>query len=414
MAEKNDAPFVGGFEVLADTIGIGKAQSDTEGRTNVTDATTGGFDDPMGTGDSVKIGDDGDDPIVDKPGDDDSIDDDSTDGDDGDDSTTNDDSTTDDDSLNDDSVDDDGDDDGDDNNDDDSSKDDDVSTEDLTKFEEDITNVFKDKLSEILGWDFDKLDEPPKTVEDMVGFMNSVVQENSVPDYASDDIKQLDEYVKNGGDIRKFYEETYQKGVDSKSIDLEEETDQKRVVRQNLKNQGIKDSIIEKRIKRYEDAGVLAEEAEEAFELVKEHEEKTSKELLEEQQKQAQLMEEQQQKFVSDVEENIKELSDIKGITISEKEKKELRDYILEAGSDGMTKYQKDYLSDVNNLLESAYFTKNKDALLDRARKQGSSDSLKSLQKKLQNNKGPNKIKKSQGGNNTVDIKSLGKKIGVM
>jgi hypothetical protein len=84
------------------------------------------------------------------------------------------------------------------------------------------------------------------------------------------------------------------------------------------------------------------------------------------------------------------------------------------ADADGMTKYQKDYLSDVNNLLESAYFTKNKDALLDRAKRQGSSDSLRDLQKKLNQNKG-NKTKNSKRQNrDNLDIKSLGSRLGVI
>jgi hypothetical protein len=248
----------------------------------------------------------------------------------------------------------------------------------------------------------------------MVDFMRDLVEENSKPQYASEEVQKYDEFVKNGGDLRKFYQDVIQGRIDPKEIDIDNEVDQKRVIRQNLKNQGIGDTIIEKRLKRYEEAGVLAEEAEEALELVAEYDEKLSKKLLEDQQKHAQLIEKEQQKFVFDVEKNIKELSEIKGIKVTEKDKKELRDYILVADADGMTKYQKDYLSDVKNLLESAYFTKNKDALLDRARKQGSSDSLRDLQKKLNQNKG-NKTKNSKRQNrDNLDIKSLGSRLGVI
>jgi hypothetical protein len=406
MADNNDAPFLGGFQVLADAI-TGKDSTNDPGRTT-TDVS-----------DKDDVDDKGDNLIDDKRTDKDVTgvqtvdpdffkDIDKDDADDSDDSDDDKDDTSDkdDDGDNTDAGDTGGSDDNDDTDD----------ADELGILEGDVTNIFKEKLGEQLGWDFTEMEEEPKTISEMVEFMKDLVAENSVPNYADDEVKKYDEFVKNGGDLRKFYADTIQGRIDTKGIDLDDENDQKRVIRQSLRNQGINDSIIEKRIKRYDEAGVLSEESEEALELVESYDIKLSKKLLEDQQKDADFMQDQQQKFTDNVEKNISELSNIKGIKITAKDKKELRDYILLAEADGKTKYQKDYNSDVNNLLESAYFTKNKDALLDRARKQGSSDSLRDLQKSL-NEKGKGKKTKDsnrQSGKDSLDIKGLGTMLGVM
>jgi hypothetical protein len=413
MAENDKAPFLGGFDVLADTLHGKPGDTTDEGRIDA--PMTGGSDDG-GTGDDNLIDDKR--TIKDTPGvktvepdffagkttDDGDDDDDDQDG--ADDAT-------------DDDVDTDGDDDGNDGDDDSAGADDSIDDGDDFKsdpdFEVNVTSFIKDQLSNSLGWDFSEMEEEPKSIEDIVEFMKDLVAENSVPTYANDEVKEYDEFVRNGGDLRDFFKETIQGRINPDEIDITDETDQKRVIRQNLRNQGISEKIIEKRLTRYDEAGVLEEEAEEALDLVKEYDEVQRKKLLETQQKQAQDIEKQQQKFVDDVEKNIKSLSEIKGLNITEKDKKELRDYILVADADGMTQYQKDYMSDINNLLESAYFTKNKDVLLDRAKRQGSSNSLRDLQKKLNNNKGNRSKNSGSKGTNksSLGIGDLGNRLGL-
>jgi hypothetical protein len=63
-------------------------------------------------------------------------------------------------------------------------------------------------------------------------------------------------------------------------------------------------------------------------------------------------------------------------------------DYIFKPDSEGLTKYQRDYMSDVKNLIESAYFTKQGDKLISSAKKTGTSDAYKDLHQKLKANKG--------------------------
>jgi hypothetical protein len=151
-------------------------------------------------------------------------------------------------------------------------------TDDTFDANEMVTGFF-DALSEQLGWDDEEEDKKPKTVEELITYFQDVIAENSKPDYASDEIEQLNEYVKNGGDLRKYL--TVDAEVDLENIDIEDEGNQKLLVKQLLKEKGFSDKQIAKKISKYEDAGLLEEEAEDALEDLKEINEKKKQELLE-------------------------------------------------------------------------------------------------------------------------------------
>lgn len=261
------------------------------------------------------------------------------------------------------------------------------SEEDLGEFESDVTALLNERFAEELGWNIPE-ENAPKTVKEFVDMMKEVVAEASAPQYANDEVKAYDEFVRNGGNLRDFYKNAVEGRVNTENVDIENSFDQKQVLTEHLVNQGYSTDRINKMIKRYEDAGVLEEEAQDALELLKDYNEKSRKKLLEEQEKNAVFAQEQQQKFVTDVEESIKNLDNIRGVKISEKDKKELLEYILVPDNEGYTKYQREYLSNIKNLLESAYFTKKGDVLINKSKAQGKSDAVKNLHDKLKANKG--------------------------
>ena len=93
-----------------------------------------------------------------------------------------------------------------------------------------------------------------------------------------------------------------------------------------------------------------------------------------------------QQDFYNSVTNEIKDLKNIRGIAIPEKDKKVLIDYILKPDSDGKTKYQKDYAKDsIKNLIESAYFTMNADKLIEAAKREGSNTAINKFKNSLKN-----------------------------
>ena len=99
--------------------------------------------------------------------------------------------------------------------------------------------LFFDALGASLGWNMDEIDEKsrPLTVDQLTEYMRDVVQENSVPQYADERIQKLDEYVKNGGKFEDFYEKQ-QAALTLDDINLEDENNQKAVIRELMQRNG--------------------------------------------------------------------------------------------------------------------------------------------------------------------------------
>ena len=246
-----------------------------------------------------------------------------------------------------------------------------------------IESLF-DAISEEIGWEFDENDPEdvkPKTVQELVKYFKDVIAESSVPQYSSEDVQKLDEFVRNGGKLENYFQAG--NGIDYDNIDITDESIQKKVITTLYKEKGWEDARIAKKIERYEDAGVLEDEAEEAVELLKKIEAEKKEALLEGQKKTAEEAKQKQQKFYDDVVNEIKGLSDIRGIKISKDDRARLAEYIFKYDSNGVTQYQKDYAKSVKNLLESAYFTMKGDALISAAKSEGNSTAMQRLKNSL-------------------------------
>lgn len=245
-----------------------------------------------------------------------------------------------------------------------------------------VTALF-DAIAEELSWEFteEEAEDKPKTVEELVNYFKDVINEQSKPEYASEEVAKLDEFVRNGGRLEDYF--TVSTDIDFENIDMDDENNQKLVLKELLAKKGYSDKQITKKIERFEDAGVLEDESKDAIEELQEIAEKEKERLLEDQKKQKEEIMQRQQKFFDDVVGEIKSLDNIRGIKIPPKDKKELLAYIFKADANGKTQYQKDYSKSVRNLIESAYFTMRGDTLLDAAKKQGTSSAIKNLKNSL-------------------------------
>jgi len=127
-----------------------------------------------------------------------------------------------------------------------------------------------DAIGQSLGWNMDDIDEKdrPLTVDDLTNYFAETVKQNSVPEYADDRIRELDEYVKNGGKFEDFYQKQ-SNNLTLDNIDMEDEVNQKAVIRELLKHSNYTEEQINKKISRYEDADMLYEESEDALERLK-------------------------------------------------------------------------------------------------------------------------------------------------
>lgn len=245
-----------------------------------------------------------------------------------------------------------------------------------------VVEFFSDKFAEELGWDFGE-NEKPKSMEELVRYMQNVIDENSKPKYANDEVKGLDEFVSKGGNLRQYLESVYNTEIDLDKADLTKENVQKAVIKENLRSRGYSEQRIDKLIARYEETDALEEEAKDSYEEVKEARATRKQQMLEEQSRQYEDYQKQQKEFVGNIEKIIKDTTEIAGVKLTEADKRELVEYIFKPTADGNTQYQKDYNSNLKNLVESAFFTKKGDKLVQQIEKKAATTATRKLTLKL-------------------------------
>ena len=270
--------------------------------------------------------------------------------------------------------------------------------DDNDEYESEISTFFANQLIEKLGISIEEdNDLKVDKIEDVIELMSDIIKDNSKPVYSSEEVEIYDEFVRNGGNLRDFYKDVYAGRVDIENVDIENVHDQQAIIRENLLNQGYKEERIKRMLSRYEENETLKEEAEDALDLIKEYNTKKADSLLVEQKNKARDAEKAQQKFYSDVNTTIKTMSDVRGIPLTDKDKREVLRYAFVPEDDGITKFQKES-KDVRNILELAFLLMNKDKKIDNANKKDISNAYKTLRDKLKA-KG-NKIDNDQKGEN--------------
>lgn len=276
-----------------------------------------------------------------------------------------------------------------------------VDTEDKTEDsqenneEQSITSFF-DMLAEKLGIEEDT-ENKPKSVDDLANYFSELITENSKPDYSSDEVQQIDEFVRNGGNLKDYF--SIDADLDLENIDIEDESNQKVILKEYLKEKGIANDKISKRISRYEDLGALQDEATDALEELKDIKANQKEQLLANQRKASEEAENRQREYYTAVVDEINGLDNIRGIKVPEKDKKTLLNYIFKPEADGRTKYQKDYAKSFKNLIESAYFTMKGDTLMNAAKQEGSKSATDRFKDSLRNSSVSKKTKVIQSRN---------------
>lgn len=264
-----------------------------------------------------------------------------------------------------------------------------------------VTSFFE-ALSDKMGWELDEDEEIPQTPEELVEYFKDVIEENSVPQYASEEVEALDNFVKNGGNLRDYFQ--IDGDLDLEEINIEDsEVNQKLVIKEFLKEKGFNAKQIEKKLTKYEEAGLLEDEATDALEALRDIKEQKKQELLEAQEKRAKELKKCQQEQFNTVVSELKGMDNIRGIKIPQKDKQALLEYIFKPTADGKTQYQKDYSKSVKNLLESAYFTMKGDTLLKAAKSEGSNAAINKFKNSL-NRTGVSRKTKRQDNTSTESM----------
>lgn len=242
---------------------------------------------------------------------------------------------------------------------------------------------FFDAFAEAQGWSVTD-EEKPQTVEDLINYIGDVVEENSTPDFADPRVQQLNDYIKNGGNFEDFYNGA-SKDIVYEQMDLENENNQKMVVHDYLSAIGYSEDEIDSKIERYEDAGMLEEEATDAHTRLVNYQQQQLAQQQAQQQAYAEQVRQQQAQFANDLAVGISNLTNVKGINVPASDRRLLLDYITSTDADGRTQYQKDYESNaVQNLIETAYFMMKGDSLLGEAARNGQTTATNKLRKLMQ------------------------------
>lgn len=269
-------------------------------------------------------------------------------------------------------------------------------------------SAFFDAFAEANGWTVNE-DEKPTTIEGLIQYITDLVDENSTPTYSDPRIKQLDEYVRNGGSFDDFYNGMSEE-LKYDTLDMEDESNQKAVIKEYLKLQGYSDDQVNSKLERYEDADMLEDEANDAIKILK----SIKQQQLEQQQQAQQLAYEEQQRQITEFAENLNKeifnLTNIRGLNIPKEDRKQLYDYITKVDKDGYTQYQKDFgKNQIKNIIESAYFTMKGDALLTEAAKGGQTSAVKKLRQILKSSS-KNHSSKSLGDENKISAVDIASK----
>lgn len=248
--------------------------------------------------------------------------------------------------------------------------------------EGELVSSFFDSLADKLGWDDITDEEKPKTAEDLIDYFADVINENSTPMYASDEMAALDEFVRNGGKLRDYIKIDAE--IDLDNIEIEgNESNQRQVLREMLKEKGYSDATIQKKLTKYEDAGILEDEALDAIDTLKELKEQKKQQLLEQQKAFAEENSRRQQQYVNNVVGTLKSMDNIYGVKISDKDKARVLQFIFKPDADGRTAFQKKWSEDIKNLLQTAYFLMDGDRFTKAVEQQGSNKAVNRFKQQL-------------------------------
>lgn len=203
---------------------------------------------------------------------------------------------------------------------------------------------------------------------------------NSIPEVG----QQFLDYVQNGGKPEEFFQ-SLEKPLDFNSIDLEDESTQKRVIRELLKEQKYSQEEIDEHIQDYEDGLILDKRAKTAARKLEEIYNKKQESLIKQQEKIKEAEAKQYAEYVESIKETINTSDNLAGLKINRSDKKAFEEYLLTVDKDGKTKYQREVEKDpVKTQLELAYL-KFKNYDFSKASKQGKTEASKTIRKMIRN-----------------------------
>jgi hypothetical protein len=188
--------------------------------------------------------------------------------------------------------------------------------------------------------DSEDIENTPEVIrEAVVKTAQNMVSEykESLPDVVQD----LVDYIEKGGKPEKYLQ-SLQREIDLDKVDLEEAKDQKLVISEYLKLQGLSLEEIEETIKDFEDGIMLDKQSKIASKQLKKYYDGRTNQLVEEQKEYEKQLIANQNKEIEDIKKEIKSSKEIAGLPISDSQKEAFIKYLLAVDKSGKTSYQKE------------------------------------------------------------------------
>jgi len=172
-----------------------------------------------------------------------------------------------------------------------------------------------------------------------------------------EELKNLNKYVMNGGNAKDFMTKTLATSsskIHSKIVLKDNVDNQKLIIAESLKNEGYEEDYIEEQIKFLEDSNRLEKHATKHFDSWKEKRKQEEDILLKEQERKIEFDRTQQKELRNKIDTYLTESSDANGLTITNKDKDSLPDYMIERtikleNGSNVTPMQADLMTVLNN-----------------------------------------------------------------
>lgn len=212
--------------------------------------------------------------------------------------------------------------------------------------------------------------------------------------YSKEQLEILD-YLKNGGRIQEFIPETHDEPDYEKDVDLTNEDHQKYIIQDWLTEQGFEEEEIEKKIAKYEEAGLIEDEAKTAHKRLVNIQKKRIELKIEEDKKARETQKLNAQAKAEEFKKKVLGVTKIAGFDLKPGEAEKLYNYMSKPIKDGKTGLQLEY--DEESQLKFAYLQMRKFEFKDLETKAETKNTIK-LKKILNQGTDPNlKTKGSVG-----------------
>lgn len=160
-----------------------------------------------------------------------------------------------------------------------------------------------------------------------------------------EDAKAFISFKRKGGNTEDFFK-VYSKGSDVPQGDIEDENFQDKVIRYQLEQEDWDDEEIEDRLDSLTESGRKKKIAEKYYQKIKQKQEEEKQNLLEYTEKQREIARANQERYKNTLKEALSKTKEIKGITISDKEKNDIFNFITKEAyktedNKGITGFQK-------------------------------------------------------------------------